>query len=34
MLDRLMLNEARIDAMADGVRAVAALPDPVGRILE
>ena len=30
MLDRLLLTEARIGAMADGIRAVAALPDPVG----
>ena len=29
MLDRLLLTEARISAMADGIRAVAALPDPV-----
>ncbi len=33
MLDRLLLNEARIAAMADGMRAVAALPDPVGTVL-
>lgn len=33
MLDRLALSEPRITAMADGVRAVAALPDPVGRVL-
>ena len=33
MLDRLKLDESRIRAMADGIRAVAALPDPVGRIL-
>ena len=33
MLDRLMLNESRIAAMAEGIRQVAALPDPVGRIL-
>ncbi len=33
MLDRLALNEARIAAMAEGIRAVAALPDPVGRLL-
>ncbi len=32
LLDRLELNEARIDSMADGVRQVAALPDPVGEI--
>ena len=31
-LDRLMLDKARIKAMADGVRAVAALPDPLGHI--
>lgn len=34
MIDRLLLNEKRIKDMADGIRAVAALPDPVGRILE
>lgn len=33
MLDRLELNDKRIAAMADGLRAVAALPDPVGEIL-
>ena len=33
MLDRLLLNEQRIAAMAQGIREVAALPDPVGRIL-
>jgi glutamate-5-semialdehyde dehydrogenase len=33
MLDRLMLDAARIEAMAKGVEAVAALPDPVGREL-
>jgi glutamate-5-semialdehyde dehydrogenase len=32
MLDRLMLDEARIAAMADGLREVAALPDPVGEV--
>ena len=32
--DRLMLDESRIAAMADGVRQVAALPDPVGEISE
>lgn len=32
MLDRLLLDEARIGAMADGVRGVAALDDPVGRV--
>lgn len=32
MLDRLMLDEARIQGMADAVREVAALPDPVGEV--
>ncbi|OHB30399.1 MAG: glutamate-5-semialdehyde dehydrogenase [Desulfuromonadaceae bacterium GWC2_58_13] len=32
MIDRLVLNEERIKAMADGLREVAALPDPVGEI--
>ncbi len=34
MLDRLMLTKERIKAMADGIVAVAALPDPVGRVLD
>src|SRR4051812_46157370 len=34
MLDRLRLDEKRIAAMAQGLREVAALPDPVGRILD
>ncbi len=34
MLDRLQLDEKRIAAMAHGLREVASLPDPVGRILE
>lgn len=34
MVDRLQLTEARIAAMADGIREVAALPDPVGRVIE
>ena len=34
MLDRLRLDEQRIGALAQGLREVAALPDPVGRILE
>lgn len=34
MLDRLRLNEKRIFAMANGIREVALLPDPVGKILE
>ena len=32
MLDRLALNESRIHAMAEGIRQVAQLPDPVGRV--
>ncbi len=32
MVDRLVLNEERIQSMADGLREVAALPDPVGEI--
>jgi len=31
MIDRLALNDARIEAMAQGIEVVAALPDPVGR---
>ncbi|HWK01746.1 MAG TPA: glutamate-5-semialdehyde dehydrogenase [Xanthobacteraceae bacterium] len=31
-LDRLALDEKRINAMADGVETVAALPDPVGEV--
>jgi glutamate-5-semialdehyde dehydrogenase len=34
MLDRLKLDDKRIAAMAHGLREVAALPDPVGRILD
>ena len=33
MCDRLLLTAARIDAMAEGMRQVAQLPDPVGRVL-
>ena len=33
MLDRLALNEERIEAMAAGLREVIALPDPVGEVL-
>ena len=33
MIDRLALNPSRIAGMAQGLRDVAALPDPVGRIL-
>lgn len=32
LLDRLVLDDARIRAMADGLREVAALPDPVGEV--
>ena len=32
MLDRLMLDETRINGMADALREVAALPDPVGAV--
>ena len=34
MLDRLRLDDRRIAGMAGGLREVAALPDPVGRILD
>ena len=34
MLDRLKLDDKRIAAMARGLREVAALPDPVGRVLD
>ena len=34
MLDRLALSKERIEAMAEGVRQVAALPDPVGEVLD
>ena len=33
MMDRLTLSHDRIKAMADGLREVAALPDPVGEVL-
>src|SRR3989449_3515964 len=33
-LDRLTLTEARIEEMAQGLREIAALPDPVGTIVE
>ncbi len=33
MLDRLMLDEKRIQAMAQGIRDIAKLPDPTGEIL-
>ncbi|KEQ27269.1 glutamate-5-semialdehyde dehydrogenase [Paenibacillus tyrfis] len=34
LLDRLALNRLRIEAMADGLRQVVALPDPIGDTLE
>jgi len=34
MIDRLRLDEKRIHGMAQGIREVAALPDPIGKILE
>ena len=34
MLDRLRLDPSRLEAMARGLEAIAALPDPVGRVLE
>jgi glutamate-5-semialdehyde dehydrogenase len=34
MLDRLRLDDKRVAAMAQGLREVAALPEPVGRILD
>ena len=34
MLDRLKLTAARIEGMADGLRQVAVLPDPVGNVLD
>ena len=34
MLDRLLLTHQRIESMAEGIRQVAQLPDPVGRVLE
>jgi glutamate-5-semialdehyde dehydrogenase len=33
-LDRLLLNEQRVEAMAAGIEAVAALPDPVGTVID
>lgn len=32
MLDRLMLNEKRISAMAEGLRQISTLPDPIGEV--
>ncbi len=34
MLDRLALNDERVKAMADGLRSIAKLPDPIGTVLD
>lgn len=34
MLDRLLLDESRINGMVNGLHEVAALPDPIGRLLD
>lgn len=34
MIDRLMLSDERIKGMAQGIREVAALPSPLGRVLK
>src|SRR4051794_1727789 len=34
LLDRLSLDESRVRAIAAGVRAIAALPDPVGEVID
>jgi glutamate-5-semialdehyde dehydrogenase len=34
LLDRLRLDEERVAAIAEGVRAIVALPDPVGEVIE
>ena len=34
MMDRLLLDEARVGGIVEALRAVAAQPDPVGRVLE
>src|SRR5579884_3005703 len=33
-LDKLTLNRARLEGMIEGVRAIAALPDPVGEVID
>jgi glutamate-5-semialdehyde dehydrogenase len=33
LLDRLLLNDARIEAMAKGLEDIAALPDPIGQVM-
>lgn len=34
LLDRLALSPARLEGMAEGVRQIVALPDPVGKVLD
>jgi glutamate-5-semialdehyde dehydrogenase len=34
LLDRLRLDESRVRAMAEGVRQIVALPDPVGEVID
>ena len=34
LMDRLLLNDKRIEGMAEGLRQVAALPDPVGEVVK
>jgi glutamate-5-semialdehyde dehydrogenase len=34
LMDRLALTEARVAAMAEGVRTIVALPDPVGEVVD
>ncbi|MBX6394945.1 MAG: glutamate-5-semialdehyde dehydrogenase [Alicyclobacillaceae bacterium] len=34
LLDRLQLSERRIEEMAEGLRQVAGLPDPIGEVIE
>lgn len=34
LLDRLALNEQRIEAIAEGLRQIVSLPDPIGELLE
>lgn len=33
LIDRLTLNKERIDAMAEGIEQIAALPDPIGEVI-
>lgn len=33
LLDRLMLNQARINAMAEGLEQIVSLPDPIGEMI-